>query len=86
MKWQVFAIYDSKARGYNQPFYFQSVEMARRAFFDVVNDKTTMFYKHGTDYTLFHLGEFDDETARFSELEAHFSLGLASQFRQPEKE
>lgn len=62
MKLKVMACYDSKAGCYSTPFYTQTVNVALRAFADAANIPDHAMNKHPEDYTLFLLGEFDDET------------------------
>ena len=58
----MFSIYDSKAKSYLPPFHMPNDDMALRVFQDCVSDPNHAFGKHPEDYTLFHLGSFDDET------------------------
>ena len=78
---QVFAVYDIKARAYMSPFFMPNREMAVRAFSTGVNEEKSELNKHPADFTLFHIGAFDDETGNLEPLQNHFSLGLASQYR-----
>lgn len=61
MKTKMFAIHDSKAEAYLQPFTMRSKGEALRAFENTVNDPSTAFYKHSADYTLFEIAEYDEE-------------------------
>ncbi len=63
MKHQMFVIYDSKARAYMQPWFLTQDGMAQRAFSDCVNADDHNFARHPEDYTLFNIGEFDDNDA-----------------------
>nr|UXQ88105.1 MAG: nonstructural protein [Microvirus sp.] len=62
----IFTIFDEKARAYLPPFYQPEIAQAHRSFGDAVNDPETAFYKHPSDYTLFHIGSFDNETGKIS--------------------
>ncbi len=64
MKHKMFVIFDSKANAYMQPWFLTQDGMALRAFSDCVNDKDHNFGRHPEDYTLFTIGEFDDQTAQ----------------------
>ncbi len=64
MKQLMFVIYDSKANAYMQPWFLTQQGMAQRAFSDCVNDADHNFGRHPEDYTLFQIGEFDDQTAK----------------------
>ncbi len=60
---QVFTIYDSKAGMYFRPFCAQAIGQAIRMFDDSANDPEHQFCVHAEDFSLFHLGSFDDADA-----------------------
>lgn len=62
MKTSIFSVFDSKLAVYNTPFFMQREQAAIRSFTDAVNDPQTTLNKHPEDYTLFHIGDFDDDT------------------------
>lgn len=62
MKHNLYSIYDVKADAYLPPFTLHQDGMAVRAFRDCCNDDTHNFGKNPGDYTLFKLGEFDDQS------------------------
>ena len=64
---KTFSIFDSKASAYLPPFYMQTKAEAIRAIGDCVDDKEHRFAKHPEDYTLFYLGEFDDNKGTFED-------------------
>jgi hypothetical protein len=78
----VFSIYDSKAAAYLPPFILPRIEMGQRVFSDAINSKDHQFGKHPEDYTLFHLGTFDDERAYFEALGTPNSLGIGVEYVQ----
>lgn len=84
MLMQIFAIYDSKAEVYNKPFYELTIASAIRAFSDAANDTQTAFAKHPADYTLFHIGTFDDATAKIDLNESFNNLGNCLEHIQPQ--
>lgn len=57
---RIYSIYDSAAGIYLPPFLMQRDAMAIRALSDVVNSKEHPIAQHPKDFTLFHLGSFDD--------------------------
>ena len=59
----VYAIHDSKAHSYLQPFFMHNNELAIRSFTDASMNPETQFNQHPLDYTLFHIGTYDDETS-----------------------
>jgi len=58
--------------------------MAIRQFGDMVNDENSQISKHPADYTLFELGEWNDNTAEFVEL-GKTSLGNGVEFLSNEE-
>lgn len=81
---QVFAVFDQKVGAYAQPFFCVNLEVAKRSFAAAAADKTLTLGQFPTDYTLFHLGEFDDSTAHFRMLTAPENLGLAALYLKQE--
>lgn len=81
MRFVVCAVYDVKAKVYSQPWFFNALAVAQRAFSDSVNDPSTHLFRNPTDYTLFHIGEYDDEVAVMTPC-SHVSLGLAATFKR----
>lgn len=77
MKTKIFTVYDSKAQSYLPPFYMQSTGQAMRTFEDECNNKESLFNKHPSDFTLFEIGSFDDQTALIEIYEAKTSLATA---------
>lgn len=62
---KVFAVYDSAAKAYLNPFQLPREEMAIRAFRDVINSPSHELASHPEDYCLFLLGEFDNRTGQY---------------------
>ncbi len=77
---QIFDIFDSATGSYARPFFMLSKAEATRAFIDIINDEQSSIHKHPADFTLFHLGSFDQETAEFKTLTAPSSMGKAIQY------
>lgn len=63
MKFAIVAIKDAKADVFSHPMAFQSKGQAIRSFADQVNTEGEHFYKHPEDYSLWLVGEYDDNTA-----------------------
>lgn len=78
MKIQMFAVYDQKAGAFLPPWNLPTKAMAARTFSDCANDPNHAFGKHPSDYTLFHVGEFDDGTAKIEG--AKTSMGTAVEY------
>jgi len=64
---KIYSVYDSKAETYTPPFFQHREAMAIRTFSDCVNDPGHTFGMHPEDYTLFHLGEYDDNLATITQ-------------------
>lgn len=82
---QVCAVFDNKTAAYAQPFFTVNLEVAKRSFAAAAADPTLTIGRFPTDYCLFHLGEFDDETGSFRTLIAPENLGLAAIYLKQEK-
>lgn len=84
MKQQQISVYDSKAKCFITPFFMQNTEVAKRLFQQAINDPAHNISKNPSDYTLFHVGEFDDDTGITTSQEK-ISLGNGVEFiTQPE--
>lgn len=63
---QLYTVYDEKADAFLPPFFVPTHGLALRAFKDCVNSKDHQFGKHPADYSLFYLGDWDDDTCEFT--------------------
>jgi hypothetical protein len=81
---KVFSIYDEKAEAYLPPFFLPTTAMATRVFADCVNSETHQFGANPHDYTLFELGQFDDERGDLLPQRAKQPLGNGVEFRKPD--
>ena len=76
MKLNIYTIYDDAAKAYMQPFMFQTDGLAVRAFSDNINsDKSNNISEHPEQFTLFKIGEFDDQAATIATFEPPQMLG-----------
>lgn len=57
-----YSIYDRKALQYFSPFYASTDAAATRSFADLANDLNTNIGRHPSDFVLFNVGVFDDNT------------------------
>lgn len=77
----VFTVYDQKADAYLPPWIMPKAVMAQRVFGDCVNSKDHQFHAHPEDYTLFMLGDWNDENGEFRPLpNGKRSLGVALEY------
>lgn len=60
---QVFSIFDAKAKAFGQPFFAFNGSVAMRTVAAVARDGQSLVSKFPEDYQLYHIGQFNDETA-----------------------
>lgn len=75
---EIFAVYDQKAQAFTTPFFDRTQETAQRAFAALVNNPESDFGRWPEDYTLFHLGSYDNETGVIRGLEPPRGIAAAS--------
>lgn len=63
----VVSVRDAKAEMFLRPWFVQTTGIAVRAFTDEVNrvDISNPIYTHPTDFSLYELGTFNDNSGRF---------------------
>lgn len=81
MKLNMYSIFDNAAKAFVQPFYTTNDATAIRSFTQAANDQQHAFHLNAHDYTLFHLGSFDQDRGTHTLLPSAVSLGNASQFK-----
>lgn len=70
MKLQVFAIYDRAAGIYSHLHCHNTLDLALRDFEQVALDSNSKINRHAHDFSLWHIGVYDDETAQTQNLQA----------------
>lgn len=80
-KLKVFTIFDGKANAYLRPFSLPSSAHAIREVSEVMQQPTGPFSDYPEDFTLFEVGEFDDETGEVQPLLKHEPLGNLLRFK-----
>lgn len=71
------SIYDSAVKAYLQPFFQRTRGEALRSFRAAVNEEGHNFQVHAADYTLFVIGEFDEDTGKLIPYDTPDNLGKA---------
>lgn len=73
MKTLLFAVYDSKSKAYMHPHHALTKGEAIRSLDQAVNDpsKKSMIAQYPGDFTLFALGEFDDQKGDYKNYETN---------------
>lgn len=82
---KVFAIFDTKANYYKNPFMFHSIGEATRGFTDLANDAQTEIGKHPEDFCLFYIAEFDMDKGQYINQTPPQSCGLAIEYKKENK-
>lgn len=78
---EFFAVYDSAAQIFTDPFMGRTVEEGIRRFRATINrPEAGALAEFPEDYTLFHIGSFNMETGTLEPLDTPHSLGLAVTF------
>ncbi len=75
-----FSVFDAAAEAYMAPTFMQTKGQAIRSFADAVNEEGHSFARHAADYTLFHVGMFDESTGMLKPLDIPDSMGNALTF------
>jgi len=80
----MFTIHDSSVNTYNNPFFLQSEEQARRLFIRNVNqDPKEAIYTHAEQFTLFFVGEYDADQGTFKVPQTPQAIMKASDCKDP---
>lgn len=69
MKLQCYSVRDAAVGSFLQPFYCRSKGEAIRSFGDAVSTDNHQFSKHASDFTLFFVGVFSEESGAFEPCE-----------------
>lgn len=78
---ELFSVYDSAARAFMEPFHAPTIESAIRSFRHTVNNGKNQIQQFPEDYTLFHIGTFNQEEGTVSALATPANLGVAITFQ-----
>lgn len=84
MEDNLFTIYDTKAESYGVIFNTPTLGLAERLFTDQVNNPEMTMYHHPEDFTLFYLGTYSRQDAKFNILETPKSLVTAIAVKRQE--
>lgn len=63
---KAFTIRDSKAEYFHPPFFQKTHGEAERSFKQLANDQKSTIWQFPEDYDLYFLGEYDDQTGKWS--------------------
>lgn len=77
---KIYSVFDSKVGAYLQPMFFRSKGEAIRSFSTAVSDSAHDFNKYAEDFTLFELGEWDQEKGVLLPHPTALAVGKAIEF------
>lgn len=80
---EIYAIMDTKAGAFMNPFYPRSLGEAVRSFSNEANNPESPLGKYPEDFNLFHLGKFNQVTGEISLEPSPKSIGTAANFKKP---
>lgn len=69
MMLKMFAIRDSKAEAFKQPYFCHTHGEAERSFTQLVRDPQSVVSQYPDDFDLYFLGEYNDQTGVIKSLE-----------------
>ena len=81
---RIYAIHDKAAEAFGSPLFFQTDAMAERAFTQAINDDANQYGKSPEDFTLFCIGDYDDESGQLIPAEINGKIGNGLQYLRPE--
>lgn len=82
---KIFSIFDAKAAAFNDPVFLPNQAIAERSFRLAANDPQSFIGQCPTDYTLFCLGEWNDDTGRLELYDTPQAIGLATNYKDTGK-
>lgn len=80
---KIFSVYDQKAEFFSNPYYDRTTAAGIRQFEAAVNDPGSRLFAAAADYTLFELGEFDEQSGSFHLHDAAANLGNGLALQSP---
>lgn len=86
MQLHIFSVFDEKAEAYITPFFLPTIAMALRTFTDCAIDPEHQFGRHPADYTLYHVGTFDQDTCQVENKVSVLITGLEARASTQDKE
>ncbi len=65
MKLLALTVYDEKAECFGHPFFVSAIGIATRHLANWTQNKESMIGQHPQDFTLYHIGYWNDSEAKF---------------------
>ena len=73
MTYEIYTIYDSASKSYNNPFYFLNDNLATRAAIDLLQDENEIS-RHPHDFTMFKIGQYDPQIGEIYNYDKRIAL------------
>lgn len=83
MKYVMLSVRDSAMDAFAAPFTVRAIGQAIRSFSDEVNRPESPMFAHPSDYELFHVGTFDEETGLVEAVSPPRSVARAADQKRP---
>lgn len=83
-KMKLYCIFDAAAKAYGAPFPAATPGVAERIFKDMVNNSQYKFGKYPEDYSLWYVGEFDEDSAEIVGSKASLAVTAVQVLRSSE--
>jgi hypothetical protein len=85
MKYKIVVVRDRVADGYSIPQFVLNIGAAIRGFGDEVRrphseERPNSLNQHPEDYDLFYLGEYDDESGQFEQLDRPKQIAIGKDY------
>ena len=79
---EAFSVYDKAVNAFMPPFFARSTGEAIRSFGDLAHDNSTNVCKHPSDFVLYRVGEFNDNSGLFAVVEPARLVGALEVHRE----
>lgn len=81
----MFSVYDGKAQCFSRPFFEKNVAGAMRSWEEACKEPSSPFCKYPSDFVLYQIGEFDEDTGKFEDFQPVRMLSAALDFSSSSK-
>lgn len=86
MKTYMYCIYDKKGQIYEPPRHCINMKTAQRMFYVIFGQKNSMYNRFPTDYEVYLVGEFDDNTCLITPVNPRFMWNGAELIKEKDIE
>ena len=86
-KQKIIAVRDRAVAAFNRPIFVNSIGQATRMFRDEINRDSlqgneNIMFQHPDDFDLYEMGEWDEETGKFSMLEVPRQIAIGKDMKE----